>query len=359
MTRGPGRHVGGGARAVGGRAVRLRRASSGSRRWRSCSTSARCWPTSRCRPATGSPSSATPPRWACWSPTPSWRRGCELAHEAPVDIGADGTARRTSGAALQEAVDDDGVDAVVAVFLPPLMARLASSSARRCARWPATSAQADRRHVPVHRGHARRARRPRRRRHAGPRLGALVLHAGAGGDRAGQGRPSTPAGAAVRSASCPSCPTSTRPPAARSWSRRRWPTTPAGRDLTDDEAARPAGRLRRAAAGHPPGERRRGGGRRGRGDRLPGGAEVDRAVAAAPHRPGRRAAGPGRRRRRPRRVRRHPGRRPGDRAGDGRARGGHGGRGRRRPVVRRAGQLRRSAGWPPTCSATAPTARCR
>jgi acyl-CoA synthetase (NDP forming) len=47
--------------------------------------------------------------------------GLELAHEEPVDIGAGGTPEDFR-AALQAAVDDDGVDAVVAVFLPPLMA---------------------------------------------------------------------------------------------------------------------------------------------------------------------------------------------------------------------------------------------
>ena len=45
--------------------------------------------------------------------------GLELAHDAPTDIGAGGSAEEWR-AALQEAVDDDGVDAVVAVFLPPL-----------------------------------------------------------------------------------------------------------------------------------------------------------------------------------------------------------------------------------------------
>ncbi|SFL09958.1 bifunctional GNAT family N-acetyltransferase/acetate--CoA ligase family protein [Geodermatophilus ruber] len=45
--------------------------------------------------------------------------GLQLAHEAPVDIGAGGSAEEFR-AALQEAVDDDGVDAVVAVFLPPV-----------------------------------------------------------------------------------------------------------------------------------------------------------------------------------------------------------------------------------------------
>ena len=48
-------------------------------------------------------------------------QGLELAHEEPVDIGASGTPEDFR-AALQAAVDDDGVDAVVAVFLPPLMA---------------------------------------------------------------------------------------------------------------------------------------------------------------------------------------------------------------------------------------------
>jgi acyl-CoA synthetase (NDP forming)/RimJ/RimL family protein N-acetyltransferase len=46
--------------------------------------------------------------------------GLELAHEEPVDIGAGGTPEDFS-AALQTAIDDDGADAVVAVFLPPLM----------------------------------------------------------------------------------------------------------------------------------------------------------------------------------------------------------------------------------------------
>ncbi|UOY02019.1 bifunctional acetate--CoA ligase family protein/GNAT family N-acetyltransferase [Blastococcus sp. PRF04-17] len=45
--------------------------------------------------------------------------GLELAHEAPVDIGVSGGPEEFR-AALQAAVDDDRVDAVVAVFLPPL-----------------------------------------------------------------------------------------------------------------------------------------------------------------------------------------------------------------------------------------------
>jgi acyl-CoA synthetase (NDP forming)/GNAT superfamily N-acetyltransferase len=47
--------------------------------------------------------------------------GLELARDEPVDIGAGGTPDDFR-AELQAAVDDDGVDAVVAVFLPPLMA---------------------------------------------------------------------------------------------------------------------------------------------------------------------------------------------------------------------------------------------
>ncbi|MCA0146848.1 bifunctional GNAT family N-acetyltransferase/acetate--CoA ligase family protein [Blastococcus sp. LR1] len=45
--------------------------------------------------------------------------GLQLAHEAPVDIGVQGTPEEFR-AALQAAVDDDRVDAVVAVHLPPL-----------------------------------------------------------------------------------------------------------------------------------------------------------------------------------------------------------------------------------------------
>ncbi len=46
--------------------------------------------------------------------------GLTLAHEKPVDIGVSGTPEQFRQA-LQAAVDDEGVDAVIAVFLPPLM----------------------------------------------------------------------------------------------------------------------------------------------------------------------------------------------------------------------------------------------
>ncbi|MFW3169644.1 GNAT family N-acetyltransferase [Geodermatophilus sp. CPCC 206100] len=45
--------------------------------------------------------------------------GLRLARDAPTDIGAGGSAEQFR-AALQDAVDDDAVDAVVAVFLPPV-----------------------------------------------------------------------------------------------------------------------------------------------------------------------------------------------------------------------------------------------
>ena len=47
--------------------------------------------------------------------------GLLLTHRSPVDIGAGGRPEDFA-AALQRAVDDDTVDAVIAVFLPPLMA---------------------------------------------------------------------------------------------------------------------------------------------------------------------------------------------------------------------------------------------
>jgi acyl-CoA synthetase (NDP forming)/RimJ/RimL family protein N-acetyltransferase len=53
-------------------------------------------------------------------------QGLQLSHEAPTDIGADGSAEAFR-AALQEAVDDEGVDAVVAVFLPPVTRRSGSA----------------------------------------------------------------------------------------------------------------------------------------------------------------------------------------------------------------------------------------
>ncbi|WP_308128159.1 bifunctional acetate--CoA ligase family protein/GNAT family N-acetyltransferase [Modestobacter italicus] len=47
-------------------------------------------------------------------------QGLALAHDRPVDIGTEGTPEDFR-AALQAALDDEGVDSVVAVFLPPLL----------------------------------------------------------------------------------------------------------------------------------------------------------------------------------------------------------------------------------------------
>jgi acyl-CoA synthetase (NDP forming) len=111
-------------------------------------------------------------------------QGLQLAHERPVDIGT-GAGPEDFRAALQSALDDDGVDAVVAVFLP--------AAARRAAVRPGAARGVDRGHqaagrqLPVRRRHPRRAGGPRRRRHAGARLGAVLLHPRAGRDRAGPG----------------------------------------------------------------------------------------------------------------------------------------------------------------------------
>ena len=162
----------------------------------------------------GRRSSATPPRSACWSPTPSWSRGWSWPARSR-STSAPAARPRTSAPRCRRRVDDDGVDAVVAVFLPPLMAGSTEfgPALRDVAR---TLGQADRR---------RASCPPRASRRSSPSSTStacrpagsvpVVLHAGAGGHRAGEGRRVRRAGGAARSASCPSCPTSTRtPPAA-------------------------------------------------------------------------------------------------------------------------------------------------
>ena len=74
-------------------------------------------PTSRCRAAAGSRSSATPTRSACSPPTPPRRSGSRSRE--PVALGADATAEDFEEA-LDAAIDDPDVDAVVAVYIPPL-----------------------------------------------------------------------------------------------------------------------------------------------------------------------------------------------------------------------------------------------
>jgi acyl-CoA synthetase (NDP forming) len=158
-------------------------------------------------------------------------QGMRLAHEAPTDIGAGGSAEEFR-TALQGAVGDEGVDAVVAVFLPPV-SRGSAEFGRALREVAAGRGQADRRHVPLHRGHPGRARRPRGGRDAGARLGAVVLHARAGGDRAGQG-------GAVRRLAAPPGRRGARARGGRRAGRAgRRPaalaSAPGGRALTDDE----------------------------------------------------------------------------------------------------------------------------
>ena len=91
--------------------------SSRSSRWRRCSTSPSCSPTSRCRAGAGSRSSATPTRSGCSPPTPPTPSAWSSTSRSP--LGADATAEDFEDA-LDGAIDDPEVDAVVAIFIPPL-----------------------------------------------------------------------------------------------------------------------------------------------------------------------------------------------------------------------------------------------
>ena len=116
-----GRHLGRRAGAVGGRAVRLGRGDPGRDRGADVRRRHAAGPPAAAGRRSGWRSSATPPRSACWSPTPSSSRGWSWPTRSRSTSAP--TARPEDfRAALQAAVDDDGVDAVVAVFLPPLMA---------------------------------------------------------------------------------------------------------------------------------------------------------------------------------------------------------------------------------------------
>ena len=265
--------------------------------------------------------------------------GLQLAREEPVDIGADGTPEDFRGRAAgggrrrRRRRGRRGVP-------PAAHGRLAGVRPGAARGGPAVD-QADRRELPVHRGHpatsspssTRTACRPAGRCRRTPRRSGRS-------SRWPRSR-STPAGGAARSASCPSCPTSTRRPATRARPPARSASAPTGRDLTDEELIALLGRLRRAAAGHPHGRAtptrrsprpRRSATRSSLKSTAPwlrhrsdlGGVRLDLADAEA--------------------VRTAfaaiPVRRPGDRAGDGRAGRGDRRGDRRRPVVRRAGQLR-------------------
>ena len=294
--------------------------SSGSRPWPSCSTSARCWPTSRCRPGdrVGDRRQLHGDGRAGRRRRPgggaaSWRTR-RRSTSAP-------TARpRTSAAALQargrrrrRRRGRRGLPAAADGRLGGVRAGAARGGPRL--------GQADRRELPVHRGHPAELAVLDERRHAGPRLGAVVLHAGARGDRAGQGRPSTPAGGAGRWASCPELPDVDE--AAGRGRRRtaRWPSARRAGSSPTTELHRPAraptacrcwapGRVDDAEAavaaaeeiGYPVVLKSTAPWLRHRPDL--GGVRLDLADADG----------------RARRVRRDPGRRPGDRAGDGRAR---------------------------------------
>ena len=264
-------------------------------------------------------------------------QGLELAREEPVDIGASGTPEDFR-AALQEAVDDDGVDAVVAVFLPPLMAGSKEFG-------PALR--------DVAQGSAK------------PIVASFLSTEGIPPELAVLDEDGMPARGSVPSYSTPERAVISLAKVAEyaRWRRRPVGELPELPDVDEDagraivrtrpgrgagrprphrrRADRPAGRLRRAAARHADRRRRRRGGRRGRArSAIP--VVLKSTAPWLRHRPdlGGRAAGPGRRRRGAGGVRRDPVRRPGDRAGDGGARRGDGRGDRRRPVVRRAGQLR-------------------
>ena len=118
----------------------------------------------------GGACSATPTRSRCSPRTPARRPGSRswARHAARRRT----PTRPSSPTALDEVFADDGVDSVVALFIPPLRTRdtevaevLAAASRR---------AEQDRGlDVPRHARRAGRAARPRRR----PRVGAVVLHA--------------------------------------------------------------------------------------------------------------------------------------------------------------------------------------
>ena len=94
-----------------------RRASYRSRRSTRCSMSRSCSRTSRCRWAPGLRWSVTPMRWGCWPPMLLPQSGSRSRRRS--SLGAEATAEDFE-AALDVAIDNPNVDAVVAVFIPPL-----------------------------------------------------------------------------------------------------------------------------------------------------------------------------------------------------------------------------------------------
>ncbi len=161
-----------------------RRASSGSRRSPSCSTPRCCWPTSRCPTVRGSRWSATPPLWACWSPTRCWGRGC--SSRATRSTWASARRRRSSPPRSPRRSRPT-----------PGPTRSSPSSCRRsppratptrgrCGTTTCRCREAGRGRVLRRGGRARRAGGAGRRRHAAARVGAQLRQPGAG--RGGVGR---------------------------------------------------------------------------------------------------------------------------------------------------------------------------
>jgi hypothetical protein len=254
-------------------------------------------------------------------------QGMRLAHEAPTDIGAGGSAEEFR-TALQGAVGDEGVDAVVAVFLPPVSR--GSAEFGRALREVAVGADK-------------------------PIVATFLSTEGIPAELVLPGEDGTPARGSVPSFSTPERAVIALAKVAQyaAWRRRPVGEVPSSRG----RRGRPRGtssvrrwpRHRRAGA-----DRRRSSSRcwpptasrcwaparsptRGRRSPRPRRSATrscssrrPRGCGTAPTSAG--CAGPHRRRRGARGVRGDPVGRPGDRAGDGRARGGHGRGDRRRPV---------------------------
>ena len=337
------------------RAVPAGRGHPGRHRSTRCSTSRSWSPTSRCRPGRGWPSSATPTRSPCSPPTRARRPGSSRRPPRPWPRTPD---PRTSRLHSTTAFADPDVDSVVALFIPPLrtrdaevadvLARAAGAgrtarpscrASSACGASPTTlrapRAVAPYRPTPRRRTRCARSRPP-------PRYAAWRATPA--------GHTVVPAGLDVRA----------RAGAGRRAARGPGDGADGDRELDHAELTRAARLLRHPALG--PARRRDR--RRGRGGRrparLPGRSQGHRPAPAAPARARRRAA----RHRRRERAARAPSRRSGSRLGEvgpfavqrmAPDRGRLPARDRRGPAVRPGRRPSGSAGWRPTCSATAPT----
>ena len=130
----------------------------------------------------------------------------------------------------------------VAVFVPPLRRSGDERIAEAIRSAAAGSSKPVVSHLPrVRRCAGQLAARGDRR--AAARLGAVLPVPRTGGSGTRRGRGVTRSGGSGRRARCPSCPGSTSTAPAHS-STLCWPTRPAGRDLTDEEAGRLLGSCR-------------------------------------------------------------------------------------------------------------------